>query len=200
MRVAMLHNRYRTGQPSGENTVVAQTIDLLRNSGHEIDLYARNSDDIAAMSRKDRALLPFRSVWSFSAERDLTLLLQDAAARCGACPQHVPAVQCLGAAGGVPAGPAGRGDAAQLPAAVRQRGPAARRPAVRVLCRQASAGRGPAQLLSRVPRADVAAGHEHRRPQHPAHLAAVRHARSSCRRSSSTTGTSRPATTRISSW
>jgi glycosyltransferase involved in cell wall biosynthesis len=77
MRVAMLHNRYRTGQPSGENTVVAQTVDLLRNSGHEIDLYVRNSDDIAEMSRKDRALLPFRSVWSFSAERDLTLLLQE---------------------------------------------------------------------------------------------------------------------------
>ncbi|MFI5692975.1 glycosyltransferase family 4 protein [Kribbella sp. NPDC051586] len=76
MRVAMLHNRYRTGQPSGENTVVAQTVDLLRNSGHEIDLYARNSDDIAQLSRKDRALLPFRSVWSFSAERDLTHLLQ----------------------------------------------------------------------------------------------------------------------------
>ncbi|MFG1907876.1 glycosyltransferase family 4 protein [Kribbella sp. NPDC048928] len=76
MRVAMLHNRYRTGQPSGENTVVAQTIDLLRNSGHEIDLYARNSDDIAELGRKDRALLPFRSVWSFSAEHDLTQLLQ----------------------------------------------------------------------------------------------------------------------------
>ncbi|MFB6725964.1 glycosyltransferase family 4 protein [Kribbella sp. NPDC056345] len=76
MRVAMLHNRYRSGQPSGENTVVAQTVDLLGNSGHEIDLYARNSDDIAEMGRKDRALLPFRSVWSFSAERDLTQLLQ----------------------------------------------------------------------------------------------------------------------------
>ncbi|WP_238354764.1 glycosyltransferase [Kribbella sandramycini] len=72
----MLHNRYRSGQPSGENTVVAQTVDLLGNSGHEIDLYARNSDDIAAMGRKDRALLPFRSVWSYSAERDLTQLLQ----------------------------------------------------------------------------------------------------------------------------
>nr|WP_238162018.1 glycosyltransferase family 4 protein [Kribbella antibiotica] len=73
----MLHNRYRSGQPSGENTVVAQTVDLLGNSGHEIDLYARNSDDIAAMGRKDRALLPFRSVWSFSAERDLTRLLHE---------------------------------------------------------------------------------------------------------------------------
>ncbi|MEU4197390.1 glycosyltransferase [Kribbella sp. NPDC026611] len=72
----MLHNRYRSGQPSGENTVVAQTVDLLGNSGHEVDLYARNSDDIAEMGRKDRALLPFRSVWSFSAERDLTQLLQ----------------------------------------------------------------------------------------------------------------------------
>jgi glycosyltransferase involved in cell wall biosynthesis len=77
MRVAMLHNRYRTGQPSGENTVVAQTVDLLGNSGHDIDLYVRNSDDIAELGRKDRALLPFRSVWSFSAERDLTQLLQD---------------------------------------------------------------------------------------------------------------------------
>lgn len=71
-----MHNRYRTGQPSGENTVVAQTADLLGNSGHEIDLYVRNSDDIAELGRKDRALLPFRSVWSFSAERDLTHLLQ----------------------------------------------------------------------------------------------------------------------------
>ncbi len=77
MRIAMLHNRYRTGQPSGENTVVAQTVDLLRNSGHELDLYVRNSDDIAEMGRRDRALLPFRSVWSFSAERDLTLLLKE---------------------------------------------------------------------------------------------------------------------------
>ena len=72
-----MHNRYRTGQPSGENTVVAQTVDLLSNSGHDVDLYVRNSDDIAHLGRKDRALLPFRSVWSFSAERDLTLLLQD---------------------------------------------------------------------------------------------------------------------------
>ena len=72
MRVAMLHNRYRSGQPSGENTVVSQTIDLLRAAGHEVDLYAHDSDDIAGMSRKDRALLPVRSVWSFSDERDLT--------------------------------------------------------------------------------------------------------------------------------
>jgi hypothetical protein len=44
MRVAMLHNRYRSGQPSGENTVVSQTADFLRKSGHEVELYAQNSD------------------------------------------------------------------------------------------------------------------------------------------------------------
>jgi hypothetical protein len=60
MRVAMLHNRYRSGQPSGENTVVSQTADFLRKSGHEVELYAQNSDSIAQMGRKDRALLPFR--------------------------------------------------------------------------------------------------------------------------------------------
>ncbi|HET6297849.1 MAG TPA: glycosyltransferase [Kribbella sp.] len=77
MRVAMLHNRYRSGQPSGENLVVDQTADFLRNSGHEVELYAQNSDDIAQMSRKDRALLPFRSVWSFADERDLTFRLRE---------------------------------------------------------------------------------------------------------------------------
>ncbi|ADB31823.1 glycosyl transferase group 1 [Kribbella flavida DSM 17836] len=77
MRVAMLHNRYRSGQPSGENTVVDQTADLLRRSGHTVDLYAQHSDTIAEMGRRDRALVPFRSVWSFSAERELTLRLQE---------------------------------------------------------------------------------------------------------------------------
>ena len=175
MRVAMLHNRYRTGQPSGENTVVAQTIDLLRNSGHEVDLYARNSDDIAAMSRKDRALLPFRSVWSFSAERDLTLLLQaqrpdvvhvhntfplfSASVLRAAYRLDLPVVAtlhnfrllCANAVLQRDGGPC-ESCVGKLPLAAR-----------------------PARLLSRVPRADVAAGHQHRRPQHPAHLAAVRH-------------------------
>jgi glycosyltransferase involved in cell wall biosynthesis len=77
MRVAMLHNRYRSGQPSGENTVVDQTADLLRSSGHAVDLYALHSDHIAHMGRKDRALLPFRSVWSFRSERDLTFRLHE---------------------------------------------------------------------------------------------------------------------------
>jgi glycosyltransferase involved in cell wall biosynthesis len=76
MRVAMLHNRYRSGQPSGENTVVDQTADFLRSSGHSVELYEQHSDTIAEMSGKDRALLPFRSVWSFAAERDLTSRLQ----------------------------------------------------------------------------------------------------------------------------
>lgn len=77
MRVAMLHNRYRSGQPSGENNIVDQTAAFLRYSGHEVELYTQNSDDIALMRRKDRALLPFRSVWSFSDEHDLTFRLQE---------------------------------------------------------------------------------------------------------------------------
>ncbi|WP_238335191.1 glycosyltransferase [Kribbella amoyensis] len=73
----MLHNRYRSGQPSGENTVVDQTADFLRESGHEVTLYAWNSDDIAQYGRKDRALLPLRSIWSPVTERDLTFRLQE---------------------------------------------------------------------------------------------------------------------------
>jgi glycosyltransferase involved in cell wall biosynthesis len=60
LRVMVVHNWYRTEQPSGENNVVEQEVALLRDAGHQVDLFERRSDDIAGFSLPRKALVPFR--------------------------------------------------------------------------------------------------------------------------------------------
>lgn len=60
LRVLVLHNRYRSEQPSGENNVVDAEVALLREAGHRVDLFERRSDDIAEMSLAHKALVPLR--------------------------------------------------------------------------------------------------------------------------------------------
>lgn len=54
MHVLVVHNRYRSAQPSGENKAVDQEVELLREGGHEVGLFQRHSDDIAARSPSAR--------------------------------------------------------------------------------------------------------------------------------------------------
>jgi glycosyltransferase involved in cell wall biosynthesis len=55
LRVLMAHNRYRTGQPSGEDRVFDQEVALLRAGGHQVETLVRHSDDITAMTRLQQA-------------------------------------------------------------------------------------------------------------------------------------------------
>ncbi len=64
LRVAFVHNRYRSAQPSGENMAVKLEVDLVRDAGCEAFLYERSSDEIAAFSPAKKATLPARVVWS----------------------------------------------------------------------------------------------------------------------------------------
>jgi glycosyltransferase involved in cell wall biosynthesis len=64
MRIVVVHNRYRSAQPSGENLVVDQEVTLLRSAGHTVVPYERESDDIERFPPLRRALVPARVVWS----------------------------------------------------------------------------------------------------------------------------------------
>lgn len=46
MKILQVHNYYRSSVPSGENTVVDYERKLLRNHGHEVKLFSRNSDTL----------------------------------------------------------------------------------------------------------------------------------------------------------
>ena len=64
MRVLVVHNRYRSAQPSGENAVVEEETSLLRGAGVTVEVLSVESDDIASWPAAKRLTLPGRVVWS----------------------------------------------------------------------------------------------------------------------------------------
>jgi glycosyltransferase involved in cell wall biosynthesis len=64
MRVLVVHNRYRSAQPSGENAVVEEETALLREAGATVELHSVESDEIAGWPAAKRLTLPGRVVWS----------------------------------------------------------------------------------------------------------------------------------------
>jgi glycosyltransferase involved in cell wall biosynthesis len=77
MRVLLVHNRYRSGTPSGENRVVDQEAAALTALGHEVARFGRSSDEIAQWSAVKKASLPARAIWSAETMRDLRATLRE---------------------------------------------------------------------------------------------------------------------------
>jgi glycosyltransferase involved in cell wall biosynthesis len=77
MRVLLVHNRYRSSAPSGENRVVEQEADALAALGHEVLRFGRSSDEIEHWSLAKKASLPGRTIWSQEAFRDLKAALRE---------------------------------------------------------------------------------------------------------------------------
>jgi glycosyltransferase involved in cell wall biosynthesis len=76
VKVVVAHNRYRQGQPSGENTVVDLEIAQLAAAGVEVLPFLRSSDEIPLMSPVSKALLPVSPVYSPRAQHDLADLIR----------------------------------------------------------------------------------------------------------------------------
>jgi glycosyltransferase involved in cell wall biosynthesis len=76
LRVLVVHNRYRSAQPSGEDAVVDAELALLRSGGHDATLFERRSDDIAAMSLPRKAMVPLRVPWNSAARASLLAQLR----------------------------------------------------------------------------------------------------------------------------
>lgn len=76
MHVLVVHNRYASAQPSGENKVVDQEVELLRAAGHQVELFERRSDDIAELSLPGKAALPLLVPWNPGARSELAARLR----------------------------------------------------------------------------------------------------------------------------
>ncbi len=64
MRILVVHNRYRSALPSGENLVVDDEVAALRERGHDVSTYFRSSDEIAGwgpVTKARNVLSPIRS-------------------------------------------------------------------------------------------------------------------------------------------
>ncbi|PSM40470.1 glycosyl transferase [Streptomyces dioscori] len=71
MRVLVVHNRYNSAQPSGENNVVDQEAELLRAAGHRVEVFERRSDDIAGRSLLGKGALPLLVPWNPAVRSEL---------------------------------------------------------------------------------------------------------------------------------
>jgi glycosyltransferase involved in cell wall biosynthesis len=77
MRILLVHNRYRSAAPSGENRVVDQEAEALAALGHEVMRFGGSSDEIAQWPVAKKASLPVRTIWSHESHRDLKALLRE---------------------------------------------------------------------------------------------------------------------------
>ena len=77
MRILLVHNRYRSAAPSGENRVVDQEGEALAALGHEVLRFGRSSDEIGQWSLAKKASLPARTVWSRETVRELKAALRE---------------------------------------------------------------------------------------------------------------------------
>jgi glycosyltransferase involved in cell wall biosynthesis len=76
LHVLVVHNRYRSGQPSGEDAVVDQERALLAEAGHAVETFGRSSDDIARMSPARRATVPLLVPWNPLVRSELAATLR----------------------------------------------------------------------------------------------------------------------------
>ncbi|MCH0561789.1 MULTISPECIES: glycosyltransferase [unclassified Streptomyces] len=107
MHVLVVHNRYASAQPSGENKVVDQEVALLRGAGHRVELFERRSDDIAARSLPGKAAVPLLVPWNPGVRAELAARLRterpDVVHVHNVFPLLSPAVLAACADAGVPA-------------------------------------------------------------------------------------------------
>ena len=77
LKVVVAHNRYASGQPSGENTIVDADIANLRAAGVTVVPFLRSSDEIAELPAGQKALLPVSPLYAARSVRALRDLLRD---------------------------------------------------------------------------------------------------------------------------
>jgi glycosyltransferase involved in cell wall biosynthesis len=77
LKVVIAHNRYASGQPSGENTIVDADIANLRAAGVTVVPFLRSSDEIADLSAGRKVLLPVSPLYAGPAVRELRELIRD---------------------------------------------------------------------------------------------------------------------------
>jgi glycosyltransferase involved in cell wall biosynthesis len=76
MKIMLVHSRYRSAAPSGENRVVDQESAALAGLGHDVVRFERSSDDIPGWPKAKQAVLPAAVVWNATSRRDLVAALR----------------------------------------------------------------------------------------------------------------------------
>jgi glycosyltransferase involved in cell wall biosynthesis len=77
MRVLLVHNKYRTSAPSGEDIAVANERRMLESRGVEVIAFERCNDDLDDSSFASKAAVAINTIWSRRSRADLTKVLRE---------------------------------------------------------------------------------------------------------------------------
>lgn len=74
-KVLIVHNYYQI--PGGEDTVVANEKKMLEDYGHEVVLYTRHNSELKTLSKLQKILLPFSTVFNFQTYREVKKIIKE---------------------------------------------------------------------------------------------------------------------------
>lgn len=74
LNILIVHNYYQI--PGGEDTVVANEKGMLEDHGHKVVLYIRNNSELKKMSKLQKLMLPFTTVFNPRTYRDIKRLIK----------------------------------------------------------------------------------------------------------------------------
>lgn len=75
LRILIVHNAYKI--PGGEDAVVSNELQLLRDAGHEVFLYKKNNAELDSYSLFQKLRLPFRAIYSRKTRREIQALIKE---------------------------------------------------------------------------------------------------------------------------
>lgn len=75
LRILIVHNRYQV--PGGEDTVVKNEMNMLKEHGHTVFLYERNNSELNEFNLIQKLCLPFTMIYSLKTLRDIKKLILD---------------------------------------------------------------------------------------------------------------------------
>lgn len=73
--ILIVHNYYQI--PGGEDTVVANEKKMLEDYGHKVILYSRNNSELKNMSKLQKIMLPFTTVFNPRTYREIKRLIKE---------------------------------------------------------------------------------------------------------------------------
>lgn len=77
MKVLLVHNRYRSSAPSGEDEAVGNERRMLESHGVQVSVFERCNDDIDESSWASKAALAFNTIWSQRSRAELSNVLRN---------------------------------------------------------------------------------------------------------------------------
>lgn len=73
-KVLLVHNYYKI--PGGEDSVVANEKQMLEENGHQVVFYSRHNNELDSMSKVQKLLLPFNTIFNLKTFRDIVKIIK----------------------------------------------------------------------------------------------------------------------------